>query len=120
MLPVGHTADKINQERDRQGVHRLTEDRELKSTAKQLSMSVIAGCGNNTGKTVKDVRHGSPGAFWADGGSLSGPGARDGDSSSVLPAEAPLMTSGCSFLHASALWSSEIWSWRPHLFCSPF
>ncbi|CAI9164011.1 unnamed protein product [Rangifer tarandus platyrhynchus] len=53
-------------------------------------------------------------------GSLSGPGARDGDSSSVLPAEAPLMTSGCSFLHASALWSSEIWSWRPHLFCSPF
>ncbi|CAN0153570.1 unnamed protein product [Rangifer tarandus platyrhynchus] len=54
------------------------------------------------------------------GGSLSGPGARDGDSSSVLPAEAPLMTSGCSFLHASALWSSEIWSWRPHLFCSPF
>ena len=30
-------------------------------------MSVIVGCGNNTGKIVKDVRHRSPGAFWADG-----------------------------------------------------
>lgn len=67
MLQVGHTADKINQVRDRQGIHRLTGDKELKSTAKQLSMSVIAGCGSNTGKIVKDVRHRSPGAFWAEG-----------------------------------------------------